>query len=170
MGAVDNTEWVCVLCGCHIQKDWARRATNFVLSLNIPPWKFFEWFRRPQLWATGDWQLHHDNASTHASRLLRSFLMKHQITHVTLTSCDFWLFPKLKSPLEGKRFQTIDEIQENMMRQLWRLGELYVVPWCLLWKGLRCHCPVCNVSCIFFNKCVYLHGWVLSGQASRKYF
>ena len=31
---------------------------------------------------------------------------------------DFWLFPKLKSPLRGKRFQTIDEIQENMMGQL----------------------------------------------------
>ena len=27
-------------------------------------------------------------------------------------------FPKLKSPLKGKRFQTVDEIQENTMRQL----------------------------------------------------
>ena len=30
-----------------------------------------------------------------------------------LVPCDFWLFPKLKSPLKGKRFQTVDEIQEN---------------------------------------------------------
>ena len=29
-----------------------------------------------------------------------------------------WLFPKLKSSFKGKRFQTIDEIQENMMGQL----------------------------------------------------
>ena len=35
-----------------------------------------------------------------------------------LAPCDFWLFPKLKSPLKGKRFQTIDESQENMMRQV----------------------------------------------------
>ena len=35
-----------------------------------------------------------------------------------LASCDFWLFPKLKSPLEGKRFQTVDKIQENTMGQL----------------------------------------------------
>ena len=35
-----------------------------------------------------------------------------------LVPCDFWLFPKLKSPLKGKRFQTIDEIQENTMGQL----------------------------------------------------
>ena len=32
--------------------------------------------------------------------------------------CDFWLFPKLKSPLKGKRFQTINEIQENMTGKL----------------------------------------------------
>ena len=53
------------------------------------------------------------------------FLAKYQITHMTqlpyspaLVLCNFWLFPKLKSPLKGKRFQTIDEIQENMMWQL----------------------------------------------------
>ena len=31
-------------------------------------------------------------------------------------------FPKLKSPLKGKRFQTIDEIQESMMGQLMAIG------------------------------------------------
>ena len=39
-----------------------------------------------------------------------------------LVPCDFWLFLKLKSPLKGKRFQTIDEIQENMMGQLMVTG------------------------------------------------
>ena len=29
-----------------------------------------------------------------------------------LVPCDFWLFPKLKSPLKGKRFQTINEIHQ----------------------------------------------------------
>ena len=35
------------------------------------------------------------------------------------------------------------------------LGELCEVPRCLLWRGLRPHCPVYSVlvSCIFFNKC-----------------
>ena len=51
-----------------------------------------------------------------------SFSVKHQITQVTqphtphsspdLAACNFWLFPKLQSPLKGKRFQTVDEIQE----------------------------------------------------------
>ena len=51
--------------------------------------------------------------------------MRHQITQVTqppyspdLVPCDFWLFPKLKSPLKGKGFQTIDKIQENTIGQL----------------------------------------------------
>ena len=55
--------------------------------------------------------------------------MKHQITQVTqvpyspdLVPCDFWLFLKLKSPLKGKRFQTIDEIQEHMREQLMATG------------------------------------------------
>ena len=39
-----------------------------------------------------------------------------------LVPCDFWLFPKLKSPLKGKRFQTIDEIQENTTGQLMATG------------------------------------------------
>ena len=36
--------------------------------------------------------------------------------------CDFWLFSKLKSRLKGKRFQTIDENQENMIGQLMVIG------------------------------------------------
>ena len=79
--------------------------------------------------ATGDWQLHHDNAPAPASHLMQSFLVKHQITQVTqppyssdLVPCDFWLFPKLKSRLKGKRFQTIDEIQENKMGRLMAIG------------------------------------------------
>ena len=82
-----------------------KSASNFVLSLNIPLQKLFIWFRRLQLWVTGDWQLHHDNTPTHASCLVQIFLMKYQATQVTqpryspgLVPCNFWLFPKLKSP------------------------------------------------------------------------
>ena len=39
-----------------------------------------------------------------------------------LAPCDFWLFPKLKSPLKGKRFQTASEIQKNTTRQLIETG------------------------------------------------
>ena len=53
------------------------------------------------------------------------FFAKHHITQVTqppyspdLVPCNFWLFPKLKSPLKGERFQTVNEIQENTTGQL----------------------------------------------------
>ena len=35
-----------------------------------------------------------------------------------LVPCNFCLLPKLKSPLKGKVFQTLDEMQENMRGQL----------------------------------------------------
>ena len=64
--------------------------------------------------------------------ILGSFLAKHQITHVTqfpyrlhLASFNFWLSPKLKSSLKGKRFQTIAEIQENTMGQLIAIGTVW---------------------------------------------
>ena len=134
VGAVDAGEWACVLCGGRIQNDWVSResnesASNFALSLNIPLQKLFRWFRRPQLWAIGDWQLHHNSTSADVSRLMQSILVKYQITQVTqppysphLVPFDFWLFPKLKSPLKGKRFRTTHEIQENTMGQLMAIG------------------------------------------------
>jgi len=68
--------------------------------------------------------LHHDNAPAHASLLIRSYLAKHQTSVVPhppyspdLTPADFFLFPKLKTTLKGRRFQTIEEIQENATRE-----------------------------------------------------
>ena len=79
--------------------------------------------------ATGDRQLHHNNAPVHASCLVQSFVVKHPITQVTqppyspdLAPCNSWVFPKLKSPLKGKRFQTISEIQGNTTGQLMAIG------------------------------------------------
>ena len=100
-----------------------------MLSLNIPPRKLFDWFRRPQLWAPGDWQLHHDNSPAYASCLMQSFFVKHQITRVTqppyrpdLVPCDFWLFQKLRLPMKRKRVQSVNEIQENTTGHLTVIG------------------------------------------------
>ena len=124
---------------------------KFVLSLNIPPQKLFSWFRRPQLWATGDWQLHLDNMPSHASHLIQSFLAKHQINQVTqspyspyLVPCDFWLFWK------GGDFRPLMRFRKIWWGSWWQLRELCEVPRCLLGRGLRCHCPMYNVSCILY--------------------
>ena len=81
---------------------------------------------------------------------------------------DFWLFPTLKPPLKGNIFQTIDDIQENTAGQLMGIGQV----WGLLWRKLRCHCPMYNIPCIFFNKCLFLMlcGWIPSGQTSYIFF
>jgi len=69
--------------------------------------------------------LHHDNAPAHASLLIRSYLAKHQTSIVLhspyspdLAPADFFLFPRLKTTLKGRRFQTIEEIQEKAIREL----------------------------------------------------
>jgi transposase len=53
--------------------------------------------------------LHHDNASAHASLLIREFLAKDETTIMPqppyspdLAPADFFLFPKLKSTLKGR--------------------------------------------------------------------
>ena len=80
---------------------------------------------RPALWGNQTWMLHHDNAPAHASLLIRSYLAKHHTSVVPhpayspdLTAADFFLFPKLKSTLKGRRFQTIEEILENAVTEL----------------------------------------------------
>ena len=107
--------------------------------------------------AMGNWWLAASSQQypAHASHLVQSFLATHQIPQVTqphcspdLAPCNFWLFPKLKSPLTGKRFQTIDKIQEIRQGIWWWLVELWEVPRCLFWRGLKCHCPMYNVSYI----------------------
>jgi transposase len=79
----------------------------------------------PDLWAATTWQLHHDNAPSHSSHLIQTFLAKHSITVVRqapyspdMAPCDFWLFPKLKIPMKGARFQSREDIMRNAMAQL----------------------------------------------------
>jgi len=74
--------------------------------------------------------LHHDNAPAQASLLIRSYLADHQTSVVPhppyspdLAQADFFLFPKLKTILKGRRFQTIEEIQENSIRELRAITE-----------------------------------------------
>ena len=54
-----------------------------------------------------------------------------------LATWDFWLFPKLKSPLKGKRFQTINKIQENIMGQLMTIERTVWGPTVLTLKGTK---------------------------------
>jgi len=81
--------------------------------------------KRPELLENQTWMLHHDKAPAHTSFLIRSYLAKYQTSVVPHPPCspdlapaDYFLFPKIKTTLKGRRFQTIEEIQENAIREL----------------------------------------------------
>jgi len=83
--------------------------------------------KRPDLWAAVNWQLHHDNAPAHSSHLIQSFLAKHNTPVLRqapyspdMAPCDFWLFPKLKMPLKGTRFQSREDIMRNATEHCFR--------------------------------------------------
>ena len=147
-----------------------------MLSLNIPAWKLFGWFRRPQLWATGDWSFimtmclltYHVSCRLFWQNIKSPMWLGPPTTR--LVPCDFWLFPKLKSPLKGKRFQTIDEIQENTMGSGWQLGELWG-PKVPTLKGTEASLSYvqCFLYLIFSSiKVSIFHStcWILFGQTS----
>ena len=65
-----------------------------------------------------------------------------------LVPCNFWLFPKLKSPLKGKRFQTVNEIQENTTGQLMAIGRTVWSPKASTLKGTEA--SLSSVPCFLY--------------------
>jgi len=97
--------------------------------------------KRPEAWTNNTWMLHHDNAPAHASLLIREFLTKHETTVVPqppyspeLAPADFFLFPKLKSSLKGRQFQTVEEIEENSIWDLRAILQNTFQNWKKCWE------------------------------------
>jgi hypothetical protein len=68
--------------------------------------------KRPELHPSC-WRLHHDNARPHVSNVAAQYLAPKNIECVPhppynpdLAPCDFFLFPRLKSELQGQRFDS----------------------------------------------------------------
>ncbi|GFU24523.1 transposable element Tcb2 transposase [Trichonephila clavipes] len=81
--------------------------------------------KRPVLWASSRWMLHHDGAPMHAANLVQQFLTKHgtiQVAHPPyspyMSPPDIFLFPKIKNTLKGHRVQDIETIKQNSTQQL----------------------------------------------------
>ena len=77
--------------------------------------------KRPETGTNKTWMLHHDNAPPHASLLILEFLANQETIVVPqppyspdLPPADFFLFPKLKSTLKGRQFQTVEEIKKSL--------------------------------------------------------
>ncbi len=87
--------------------------------------------KRPQLWTTGDWRLHHNNVPAYVSRLVYSFLWKHLITLATQ--------PPLQPRFGALRLLAFSKTKITFE---WDWGVIIL-------------CTMFLVSCIFFNKCLY---------------
>ncbi|UYV83543.1 TTC21B [Cordylochernes scorpioides] len=81
--------------------------------------------KRPELWKNKNWLLHHDNAPAHTSLLVRDLLAKNNTLMMPqppyspdLAPCDFFLFPKLKRPMKGRCYATLDEIKTTSKEEL----------------------------------------------------
>jgi len=76
--------------------------------------------KRPDLWSGKNWLFHHDKAPAHSSVLIRDFLTQHETTLVPqrpyssdVAPADLFLFTKLKSVLNRRRFESFEKIKEN---------------------------------------------------------
>ena len=79
--------------------------------------------KRPQKWQHQNLIIHHDNAPAHRSFKASQFLAKNNMTVIPhspyspeLAPCDFFLFPMLKLRMKGRRFDTVEGIQEESQR------------------------------------------------------
>ena len=47
--------------------------------------------KRPELWSTGNWRLHHDNAPVHSWHLIQTPVVRQAPYSPDMAPCDFWL-------------------------------------------------------------------------------
>jgi transposase len=94
-----------------------------------------------QLWTKQSGVLHRDNAPAHSSFIVRNFLAKTETTVVPqppyspeLAPADFFLFPKLKSTVKGRRFGTFDEIKKNSTKELFAIPQEAFQSWQKRWE------------------------------------
>ena len=107
---------------------------------------------RPGMCESGDRFLLHDNAPSHNATIVKQFLAQRKVTVLDrppyspdLAPADYFLFPKVKSHLKGRLFDSISDIQKAVTSTLNTIakGDLY--------KGTQKLCDRANL-------CVQLEG------------
>ncbi|UYV77019.1 hypothetical protein LAZ67_14002900, partial [Cordylochernes scorpioides] len=114
--------------------------------------------KRPDLWKNKNWLLHHDNAPAYTSLLVRDFLAKNNTLMMPqppyfpdLAPCDFFLFPKLKRPMKGRRYATLDEIKTASKEELKKIFKNDFLKCFEDWKNR-------------WHKCIIFHGDYFEGD------
>jgi histone-lysine N-methyltransferase SETMAR len=124
------------------------QTVNGQFCLGVMEW-LVKQIRRihPKFQNSKEWFLLHDNAPTHTAGVVACFLVRKQVTVLHHPFClpdlapvDFFLFPKLKSQLKGKRFQDISTIQANVTQQIRSIPK---DPFKKSFQSLYEHCKSC---------------------------
>ena len=107
--------------------------------------------KRPDLWKNNSWLLHHDNAPAHTSLLVRPFLAKNNTVTMPqppyspdMAPCDFFLFPKIKKTLKGRRFTAIYDIKSASLKQLKAIPKIEFEKCFEDWKKRWHKCTIYN--------------------------
>ena len=81
--------------------------------------------KRPELWRSGEWFLHQDNAPAHMAVSVTRYLaclgwtvIPHPPYSPELAPCDFFLFSTMKKSLKGNRFATVQEVKTDSQEAL----------------------------------------------------
>lgn len=124
--------FVSVVMETHIEQ---RAAIKFCFKCGKTATETFEMLKqiarvRPHFHATKDWFLLHDNAPAYNAGTVRKFLMKKNVVVLNhspyspdLAPADYFLFPKLKLKLKGRRFEDVATIQANVTRELYSIPQ-----------------------------------------------
>ena len=90
---------------------------SFYLSVLEHLWKRIRRVR-PEYSAPGSWFLLHDSTPVHLAVVVQDCLARKQVCVLhhppyspDLSPCDCFMFPKLKSPLKGRLFEDVQDIQ-----------------------------------------------------------
>jgi len=74
---------------------------------------------------SSEWFLFHDNAPSYNAAIVKKFLANRNVAVLhhapyspDLAPADYFLFPTFKFPLKGRHFQTVEEIQCAVTREL----------------------------------------------------
>ncbi|UYV80648.1 hypothetical protein LAZ67_19001219 [Cordylochernes scorpioides] len=91
--------------------------------------------KSPERWQNNDWILHVDNARPHTAHVVLQFLAKHstiQMPHPPyppdIAPNDFFLYPKLKMKLKGRKYDNVDMIQAESKATLRNLSKSDLSP------------------------------------------
>ncbi|UYV67254.1 hypothetical protein LAZ67_5000061 [Cordylochernes scorpioides] len=119
--------------------------------------------KHPDLWKNKNWLLHHDNAPAHTSLLVHDFLAKNNTLMMPqppyspdLAPCDFFLFPKLRRPLKGRCYATLEEIKTASKEELKKILKNDFLKCFEDWKNR-------------WHKCIISHGDYFEGDKLLSY-